>query len=734
VILILTLLLAACSGGAATPAAAPTAAPTEVLPTEVVKAEAPAEPASIEAGELTGTTWAWIGFTDPAQEVAIEAPLSYTLTFQGEGSVAVKADCNNAMGSYTVENTSLKIEIGPMTKAACPPGSRSNDFVKYLGAAAIYFFEDGNLLIDLMADGGTMAFAPAEAMMADDGEGAIAGSLSANPWQWVSFTNPVDQYQIDNPENYTLTFNDDGTVTIKADCNNAAGSYTSDDSNVTIEVGPSTMALCPPESRSEDFIKYLGFSAGYFFDGGHLFIDLMADGGTLEFAQAAMGMMDEGGVIEVSLTSHAWELGSYVYEGEAKDIDTPENYTLTFNDDGTVNIKADCNNAIGSYTDDGSNLSVEVGPTTLAACPPESRSEDFIKLVGLSGTYEIAQGYLFVATNDGNGILNFHLQNVTTAEFSPDAEPIYGTLSMGSENYLHIDPLMVSVSSGLVEGYGVDAKTLGPGCTGMIPSRPDVVFNWEGYEGINQLRVFFLSQGDPTMVLVTPSGEALCNDDLNPLMLDPFIEIKDPQPGRYAAFIGSFEPDMVHPGFLVVTTQEYDPVTLDISQLFPREVDPRTAASETISLDELDLESGSAVQPINGGLDVTGLPYQQKLTAGGELGIFNLDQSNELCTGFINAAPTFRFDWSGDLEQLVFYYESNADTTINILAPDGNFYCDDDYQGADNLNPLVSLAPTAGTYYVWVGSFAPDVMVDGTLSITSDANASPAVLTSKDLK
>ena len=46
VLVILTLLLAACSGGAAKPTAAPTAAPTEVPPTEAVKAEAPAEPAS----------------------------------------------------------------------------------------------------------------------------------------------------------------------------------------------------------------------------------------------------------------------------------------------------------------------------------------------------------------------------------------------------------------------------------------------------------------------------------------------------------------------------------------------------------------------------------------------------------------------------------------------------------------------------------------------------------------
>jgi heat shock protein HslJ len=114
-------------------------------------------------------------------------------------------------------------------------------------------------------------------------------SLTTNAWQWVSFTNPVEQFAIDEPQNYVLTFNEDGTVNIIADCNNASGSYTTDGSSISIQVGPMTMAACPPDSRSDDFIKYLGFAAIYFFKDGNLFIDLFADGGTLEFAPASGG-------------------------------------------------------------------------------------------------------------------------------------------------------------------------------------------------------------------------------------------------------------------------------------------------------------------------------------------------------------------------------------------------------------------------------------------------------------
>ena len=614
-LLILTLLLASCRGGAATPTAAPTAVPPTEEP-EIEEFQATAEMVTVDMGNLTGTTWAWIGFTDPAQQIAIETPLNYTLTFQDDGSVAVVADCNNAMGSYTVDGKSLKIEIGPMTMAACPPGSRSDDFVKYLGAAAIYFFEDSNLYIDLMADGGTMAFAPAEVLMADDGEGAIAGALSANPWQWVSFTNPVEQYQIADPESYTLTFNTDGTVTIKADCNNAAGSYTEDGSSLSIEIGPSTMALCPPESRSEDFLKYLGSAAIYFFQDGNLFIDLMADGGTMQFAPV-------GG----------------------------------------------------------------------------SAGSDQFSALGI----------------DLNG------------------EPFSGALFLGGGEERWLNPTLISALGGTSEGPGVNATPLGTGCQFFVPLRPDVVINWEQQDDVDTLRFFFLSMGDPSLMLVTPSGKVLCNDDLNPLVLDPYIEVKSPEVGRYTAFMGSYEGDAVYPGFLVVTSQDINPATMDLTQLFPRHVDPR-GIPQSLSLDVLEPDSPAAAVPPGGKLSASDLPYQQEFTAGGEIGAFNLEQPNSLCTGFISAAPTFRFEYSDDATELVMFFESDADTTLQVLAPDGNYYCDDDFQGSENINPWLKLAPAKGTYSVWVGSFSPDVQANGKLTITNDVNATPAVLTSKDIK
>lgn len=125
--------------------------------------------------------------------------------------------------------------------------------------------------IDLYADGGTMEFAPV----------IEVNSLTANPWQWISFSSPVEQYQVENPEKYTLTFVQDGSLVINADCNVVLGKYTTEGATIKIELGPSTLAACPEGSRSDQFLKNLQSAAIYGFEDDVLNLDLMMDGGTM---------------------------------------------------------------------------------------------------------------------------------------------------------------------------------------------------------------------------------------------------------------------------------------------------------------------------------------------------------------------------------------------------------------------------------------------------------------------
>jgi D-alanyl-D-alanine carboxypeptidase len=279
-ILILSLLLAACSGGSKPATVEPTMAPATEQPAEPTAAPAkpitaPVETASVDMDALTASPWQWVSFTSPMEQYTVENPQSYLLTFNADGTVNIVADCNNAIGSYTTDGSSISIEMGPMTKAACPPESRSDDFVKYLGSAAIYFFQDGHLFIDLIADSGTTEFAPAQ---------STAASLTSNGWRWELFTSPVEQLEIPEPNKYTVTFLDSSdSVVISADCNTLLGTYTVEGQSLKIELGPTTLASCSLESLSDRFLTYLEAASIYTLADGRLLIDLAADGGTLEF-------------------------------------------------------------------------------------------------------------------------------------------------------------------------------------------------------------------------------------------------------------------------------------------------------------------------------------------------------------------------------------------------------------------------------------------------------------------
>jgi heat shock protein HslJ len=113
-----------------------------------------------------------------------------------------------------------------------------------------------------------------------------AGELAGDPWHWVEFSNPVEGPQtIEQPEQYQATFDTDGTVAIKADCNSASGTYETEGSSITIEIGPMTLAMCGPESLSDAFVQNLGAARIYRIEGKDLYLDLFADSGTMRLSR-----------------------------------------------------------------------------------------------------------------------------------------------------------------------------------------------------------------------------------------------------------------------------------------------------------------------------------------------------------------------------------------------------------------------------------------------------------------
>lgn len=80
-------------------------------------------------------------------------------------------------------------------------------------------------------------------------------ALIDQPWGWVAFTDPLQQFEIPDPENYVIEFSDDGTLQVKADCNIAQGTYTSNGMSISIEFGPTTLAACPQDHAARNSSK-----------------------------------------------------------------------------------------------------------------------------------------------------------------------------------------------------------------------------------------------------------------------------------------------------------------------------------------------------------------------------------------------------------------------------------------------------------------------------------------------
>ncbi len=367
------------------------------------------------AADITNIVWQWTEYQDTAgkNDITVDNPENYTVTFLADDQVSIKADCNMVSGSYTLDGSSLTIQLGPSTMAFCGEESLDQQFLEKLGFAATYVMDGDNLVMNLQADAGNMVFAnggPADEMAASAESAAPA--ITGITWQWVNFTDPVNGPQeINQPERYQMTLNDDGTLTLQADCNTVSGTYTLDGANIEIALGPTTLAACPEDSLADQFQQNLAAARVYFVKDGDLFLDLMADGGTMQFADANAAP---------PLVGTTWQWINFTDPADGpQEIGEPERYQMTLNEDGTVNIKADCNVVNGTYTVDGSSIEIVPGPSTLAACPEDSLGDQFVQNLSFARIYFFMEGDLFMDLMADGGTMQFRDANA--------APPIVGT-------------------------------------------------------------------------------------------------------------------------------------------------------------------------------------------------------------------------------------------------------------------------------------------------------------------
>jgi heat shock protein HslJ len=264
------------------------------------------------------------------------------------------------------------------------------------------------LIRSLMAGiAGLAVLALSAPVLAQDSTPQAGDSLTSYVWELAEIqTGPNSSAKPDDPTLYTVMFLADGTVSIGADCNRAIGTFTTTGSDLDITVGATTMALCPPESLSNNFLADLDQVVSF----------VIADNGDLNLA-----LPMDGGFIRLtpSLAGEVWELTQF--ESSNGNVFTPDNpslYTIEFLPGGLVAIGSDCNRGRGSYTRNGSEIDMTVLALTRAMCKPGSFSGDFVTFINQVNSLVFADGQLHLALPFDSGFLSF-----TPEELTPVAPP-----------------------------------------------------------------------------------------------------------------------------------------------------------------------------------------------------------------------------------------------------------------------------------------------------------------------
>lgn len=256
------------------------------------------------------------------------------------------------------------------------------------------------------------------------------------------------------------------------------------------------------------------------------------------------------------------------------------------------------------------------------------------------------------------------------------ASPNFGDLRL-KEAFLP-DPQTVSVTSG--GGIEVDVG----GCSyGYVSEAPDVDLYYTTTGGTS-LYIYAEGDGDTMLLVNTPSGDWVCDDDGHD-NLDPIVRFPSAEDGLYDIWVGSYSDDN-HEATLYVS-----------------EIDPDGRSSTSSGAPDVSLEPTYGDVNLSAGF--TPDPHMVELRAGGSLEV-NVSSCGY---GYVANAPDvdLYYDASGG-GNLYIYVESDDDTTLLINRPDGTWLCDDD--GYGSLNPLVQVPKAAsGLYDIWVGTYGDDL-------------------------
>ena len=230
---------------------------------------------------IAGTAWRAVelaGLPVPAQPSPEREPY---LEFLANGRVSGADGCNRLTGPYRVNGEAITFGNLAATMMACPGTDEiARRFRSALEGTGHWRIENGRLQFYGATGKPLAVFERREAAPA-----AAASPLEGTTWQLGTFQGGDDKTLVpDDRTKYTIQFAAGGRVAARVDCNRGRATWKTDGA-AQLTLGPLalTRAKCPDGSLHDQIVKQWGNIRSYVIKDGHLFLSLMADGGTYEY-------------------------------------------------------------------------------------------------------------------------------------------------------------------------------------------------------------------------------------------------------------------------------------------------------------------------------------------------------------------------------------------------------------------------------------------------------------------
>jgi heat shock protein HslJ len=228
-------------------------------------------------------------------------------------------------------------------------------------------------------------------------------------WEWAGSIEgeSMELSGVPDPANYTIVFQPDGTFSGQADCNFFGGAYEMDGRSLALSMGPSTLAECGGESLHDTFLDMLSRTGSYGERNENLILELTGETGEMVFEEGGLGGLAVVIPQELFNITWMWRDLRKSDSGGRMLVDDVGAYSVTFRENGAVNIQAGCNRVNGSFDIEGERIQIDASPMTMASCGPESRSAEFLELISAAQGFRMEFNELFLELEGNAGTMGF---------------------------------------------------------------------------------------------------------------------------------------------------------------------------------------------------------------------------------------------------------------------------------------------------------------------------------------